>query len=441
MRQLAEEEQKVKLMLDSDQRGQKLFLEKRKLELRHKRELKMLEVDRENEEARVAKELDILRGQDKEREQAQITNLFKVVEEKLRAKIIEKQQLPMMVDNTLNDLFTSELKHLLNRQFIELSRSLAAQLSHMMKSKRLEERICKEEAEASTKAADLENLGAEEFRRRLERIENRREDELKNIEAKYQLKQMDEEGRLRTKLAKKHLEEKEGLQQDQNSEKSAILDEIIERYGGDDVEMQNFLKRIKEKLMMNTAEEMRDYQNSLRREHEQNIDDIKKKLFFENEEELADFEDKFEKELQKERERIEKKLEADKKVLIQKRRKSFEERLKRMEGLAQANVDMFIEEHNENMKRLDNALETEREKQLTNMREKMKIRKLKQEKMRLMEAQRKEKARASLKSAALKAKVLSRLGTQKIASPSKQQRDIKTASTSEGVNYKILVRE
>ena len=82
----------------------------------------------------------------------------------------------------------------------------------MMKSKRLEERICKEEAEASTKAADLENLGAEEFRRRLERIENRREDELKNIEAKYQLKQMDEEGRLRTKLAKKHLEEKEGLQ-------------------------------------------------------------------------------------------------------------------------------------------------------------------------------------------------------------------------------------
>ena len=441
MRQLAEEEQKVKLMLDSDQRGQKLFLEKRKLELRHKRELKMLEVDRENEEARVAKELDILRAQDKEREQAQITNLFKVVEEKLRAKIIEKQQLPMMVDNTLNDLFTSELKHLLNRQFIELSRSLAAQLSHMMKSKRLEERICKEEAEASTKAADLENLGAEEFRRRLERIENRREDELKNIEAKYQLKQMDEEGTLRTKLAKKHLEEKEGLQQDQNSEKSAILDEIIERYGGDDVEMQNFLKRIKEKLMMNTAEEMRDYQNSLRREHEQNIDDIKKKLFFENEEELADFEDKFEKELQKERERIEKKLEADKKVLIQKRRKSFEERLKRMEGLAQANVDMFIEEHNENMKRLDNALETEREKQLTNMREKMKIRKLKQEKMRLMEAQRKEKARASLKSAALKAKVLSRLGTQKIASPSKQQRDIKTASTSEGVNYKILVRE
>lgn len=441
MRQLAEEEQKVKLMLDSDQRGQKLFLEKRKLELRHKRELKMLEVDRENEEARVAKELDILRAQDKEREQAQITNLFKVVEEKLRAKIIEKQQLPMMVDNTLNDLFTSELKHLLNRQFIELSRSLAAQLSHMMKSKRLEERICKEEAEASTKAADLENLGAEEFRRRLERIENRREDELKNIEAKYQLKQMDEEGRLRTKLAKKHLEEKEGLQQDQNSEKSAILDEIIERYGGDDAEMQNFLKRIKEKLMMNTAEEMRDYQNSLRREHEQNIDDIKKKLFFENEEELADFEDKFEKELQKERERIEKKLEADKKVLIQKRRKSFEERLKRMEGLAQANVDMFIEEHNENMKRLDNALETEREKQLTNMREKMKIRKLKQEKMRLMEAQRKEKARASLKSAALKAKVLSRLGTQKIASPSKQQRDIKTASTSEGVNYKILVRE
>ena len=30
----------------------------------------MLEVDRENEEARVAKELDILRAQDKEREQA-----------------------------------------------------------------------------------------------------------------------------------------------------------------------------------------------------------------------------------------------------------------------------------------------------------------------------------------------------------------------------------
>ena len=280
MRQLEEEEQKVKLMLSSDQRGQKLFLEKRKLELRHKKELKMLEIDRQNEEARVEKELDILKGQDKEREQAQVTNLFRVIEEKLRAKVVEKQQLPIMVDNTLNELFTSELKHLLNRQFIELSRSLAAQLSHMLNSKRLEEKICKENAEADTKAADFENLGAEEFRRRLEKIEDQRENELKNIEAKYQLKQMDEEGRLRTKLAKKHLEEKEMLQQDQNSEKSAILDQIIEKYGGDDPEMQNFLKKIKEKLMMNTAEEMRDYQNTLRREHEQNLEDIKKKLFF-----------------------------------------------------------------------------------------------------------------------------------------------------------------
>ena len=82
----------------------------------------------------------------------------------------------------------------------------------MLNSKRLEEKICKENAEADTKAADFENLGAEEFRRRLEKIEDQRENELKNIEAKYQLKQMDEEGRLRTKLAKKHLEEKEMLQ-------------------------------------------------------------------------------------------------------------------------------------------------------------------------------------------------------------------------------------
>lgn len=86
-----------------------------------------------------------------------------------------------------------------------------------------------------------------------------------------------------------------------------------------------------------------------------------------------------------------------------------------MEGLAQANVDMFIEEHNANMKRLDNALETEREKQLTNIREKMKIRKLKQEKMRLMEKQRKEQARASFKSAVTKAKTFSRLGTKKFS--------------------------
>lgn len=137
----------------------------------------------------------------------------------------------------------------------------------MLNSKRLEESICKENAEAKSKALDLENLGAEDYRRKLERIESQKEDELKNIEAKYQLKQMDEEGRLRTKLAKKHLEEKENLQIDQNAEKSKILDEIIERYGSEDPEMQSFLRRIKEKLMMNTAEEMRDYNNSLRREH------------------------------------------------------------------------------------------------------------------------------------------------------------------------------
>ena len=89
------------------------------------------------------------------------------------------------------------------------------------------------------------------------------------------------------------------------------------------------------------------------------------------------------------------------------------------------------------MKRLDNALETEREKQLNNIREKMKIRKLKQEKMRLMQKQRQEKVRASIKSAVNKAKVLSRLGTSKLASPQKGLRDMK----EEGTNYKIMVRE
>ncbi len=66
------------------------------------------------------------------------------------------------------------------------------------------------------------------------------------------------------------------------TEKGEVLDEIIERYG-ETGEMREFLRRIKEKLMMNTAEEMREYEASARKEHEANIEDIKKKLFFENE--------------------------------------------------------------------------------------------------------------------------------------------------------------
>ena len=55
-----------------------------------------------------------------------------------------------------------------------------------------------------------------------------------------------------------------------------------------------------------------------------------------------------------------------------------------MEGLASANVDLYIEEHNENMRRLENALEAERTKQIASIREKMKLRKLKQQRLKTL---------------------------------------------------------
>ena len=48
--------------------------------------------------------------------------------------------------------------------------------------------------------------------------------------------------------------------------------------------------------------------------------------------------------------------------------------------MAQANIDVYVAEHEANMRRLDAAMEAEREKQLNNIYDKLKIRKMKQQK-------------------------------------------------------------
>ena len=55
----------------------------------------------------------------------------------------------------------------------------------------------------------------------------------------------------------------------------------MQRYG-DEEEVREFLKRMKARLLRSMAEEMREYEQNLRREHEQAQDEIKKKLYFEN---------------------------------------------------------------------------------------------------------------------------------------------------------------
>ncbi len=100
---------------------------------------------------------------------------------------------------------------------------------------------------------------------------------------------------------------------------------------------------------------------------------------------------------------------------------------------------MYIEEHNENMKRLEQAVESEREKQLTNIREKMKMRRMKQERMRLMEKQRKEKAQATMKSVIGKAKILSRFNSKKTDRGDTAKSTLR--GDKGGVNYKVMVKE
>lgn len=78
---------------------------------------------------------------------------------------------------------------------------------------------------------------------------------------------------------------------------------------------------------------------------------------------------------------MDKKLKAEKEATLKKRRASFEARLKRMEGVAQGNVELYVAEHEENMRRLDAALEEERQKQLAGVREKLKLRKMKLKKL------------------------------------------------------------
>ncbi len=81
---MEEEEERLKLLVGRDQRGQKAYLERRKLELRHKKEAKLLEMERESETIRVAKELELLGKQDKEREDKQVKVLFEGVESLVR---------------------------------------------------------------------------------------------------------------------------------------------------------------------------------------------------------------------------------------------------------------------------------------------------------------------------------------------------------------------
>lgn len=66
-----------------------------------------------------------------------------------------------------------------------------------------------------------------------------------------------------------------------------------------------------------------------------------------------------------------------------------------MEGLAQSNVEVYVAEHDENMRRLDQALEAERQKQLASIHEKLKMRRMKQKKLKLISPSKPDFKRAS----------------------------------------------
>ena len=62
-------------------------------------------------------------------------------------------------------------------------------------------------------------LSAEEYKMQLDAIETRRVKAVEDVEARWKLKQMDEEGKLRTRLAKREQEQKEALKEAQLEQK------------------------------------------------------------------------------------------------------------------------------------------------------------------------------------------------------------------------------
>lgn len=88
---------------------------------------------------------------------------------------------------------------------------MAANLSERM----LETKALTDKFELKFKELEKANLPAKEFAKLTEQLQKEKEEELQNIEARYKIKQMDEEGRLKAELSRKHGEQKLRLKEEQ----------------------------------------------------------------------------------------------------------------------------------------------------------------------------------------------------------------------------------
>lgn len=310
------------------------------------------------------------------------TEKYRRLTEELKPRMSEAE-LPVAIERLIDQSHVEELSALLSRQYQEKSKALSARMGDLIEEKLLQAHKIKEELlaqlERLKESKDSGTMPLDEYERRLKELQNRENDELRDLELDYIKKQNELEESLYRAQSQRNGEELMKLKEQQQREKLDILNALALTNGFVGTMLNNTVDPIAE---------LEEYRKQLTDENAKRLRDLERKkqrlqtIAMENEDKIKSFNGETQKLVEewsaKETERL-----LRRKHELEEAKKRQEEELRNRLDITEDERKRIMAEYNQELSTLIGAMENEQKRQAALTMEKLEKRAGAKEKLKL----------------------------------------------------------
>eukprot|EP00347_Sterkiella_histriomuscorum_P005935 403354701 len=373
-------QRKIQEEINNEQLKQERMLEEKKMNRQSRRKIKEMEIDASHLSKIAEKEMELLNKkfnkQDQEQEKVFDQELQNTVNKMQNQKDGKSEQALIMVNEAGDDMLKKRLKMLINKQFFELQKYLGA----LYTQSAMDKLIAKEKIKEKYKVLEEEayaTLSNDKLQARLNSLKEEQHLELGMVDMQIDKDEKEKEADLREKLENKFSQEKQSLYQQDLNKKQNLLEQIIENNQDDEL-----VQQVGQQLIENTKQNTQEELQKLEQERQDNIDRIKLQIVAENEAELQDMQKKIEEQMNKEKDAVENRMKQKRDEVIGDKKRKLEEKINEMKGtLSDYQREMIMKQYQKELDALERAIAMERDNQLQKMRQKLIKRKIERERL------------------------------------------------------------
>jgi len=368
----------LKQNLENERKKMDEKMEERLAERRRQREKKKIQLDAKLEQEKSENDKKTQEKIYEEIEKHTDSALEQIIGQSMQTGNHTIMEVPIIFEYLVRAKLTQNLTNLKKAQFAELSQQLGSLHTQLMKEKFIEISAIKELTEKKVKELEKLSLAPDKYQRKLERIQKDEVMRIEAVSANYENKAISQESRIRTALANQHCSEELKLIDNEEENRSRLLDRVLRRFNANG----DIPKNVIEELNAKKAEEYNEIREEVKAEKEKKLAEAQKILGEMDQEELKEIEKKYQKEIDDEAVQLDKKLKAEKSKAIENRKKQYEDRLAAIPEISIEQRRVLMEEHKRELDKLEAAMSAAREDQLKKLKEKLINKKIQQERLR-----------------------------------------------------------